>query len=348
MTTPAIEGDRQRQPMAAVYGNRPPWHDIQLAVRGPAVAAVETVFRERWEDPSPINRNPLDVVADRLRGQDVRPGPLPPRQPVPGHRGSQQVQLLRTYPHKRPGYPFAPDGERSVARGYQKVLGLARSLIYIEDQYFWNRGVVASFATALREQPGLRLIVVLPLFPDQDGRWSQPPNLIGRQQALESVYATGGDRVAVFGIENHAGTPVYVHAKVGIVDDVWAAVGSDNINRRSWTHDSELACAVLDDERDLREPTQLDGHGDDARRFARDLRLRLAAEHLDRPVNDVDDLCDPGTAFTAFARTATALQRWHDAGAIGPRPRRTTTPVPHPRPRTTHPGLGQPALPDDL
>jgi phosphatidylserine/phosphatidylglycerophosphate/cardiolipin synthase-like enzyme len=40
-------GDPQRQPMAKVYGERPPWHDIQLAIRGPAVADFETVFRER-------------------------------------------------------------------------------------------------------------------------------------------------------------------------------------------------------------------------------------------------------------------------------------------------------------
>ena len=62
----------------------------------------------------------------------------------------------------------------------------------------------------------------------------------------------------MYGVENHAGTPVYVHAKVCVVDDVWAAVGSDNVNRRSWTHDSELSCAVLDEERDLRAPRVVD------------------------------------------------------------------------------------------
>ena len=51
----------------------------------------------------------------------------------------------------------------------------------------------------------------------------------------------------VFDVENHEGTPVYVHAKVCVIDDIWATVGSDNLNRRSWTHDSELSCAVLDD-----------------------------------------------------------------------------------------------------
>ena len=71
-------------------------------------------------------------------------------------------------------------------------------------------------------------------------------------------------RVAAYGIENHAGTPVYVHAKVCVIDDVWASTGSDNFNRRSWTHDSELTAVVLDED------------------YARDLRLTLAAEHLDR------------------------------------------------------------------
>ena len=64
-----------------------------------------------------------------------------------------------------------------------------------------------------------------------------------------------------------------MHAKVVVVDDVWAMIGSDNLNRRSWTHDSELSIAVLDRAHDTREPADPAGLGDDARRFARDLRL---------------------------------------------------------------------------
>ena len=62
--------------------------------------------------------------------------------------------------------------------------------------------------------------------------------------------AAGHDRFAIYDVENTAGTPVYVHAKVVVIDDVWAMIGSDNLNRRSWTHDSELSCAVLDAEHD--------------------------------------------------------------------------------------------------
>src|SRR3712207_7818771 len=50
-------------------------------------------------------------------------------------------------------------------------------------------------------------------------------------------YTTLFRSVHVFDVENHEGTPVYVHAKVCVVDDVWASVGSDNFNRRSWTHE---------------------------------------------------------------------------------------------------------------
>jgi phosphatidylserine/phosphatidylglycerophosphate/cardiolipin synthase-like enzyme len=317
---PEHHGDAQRQPMAAVYGDRPPWHDIQLAIRGPAVADVEEVFRERWTDPTPLSRNPVDVIGDLIRREDRTAGALPPRLAAPAPRGTAAVQLLRTYPNRRRGYPFAPDGERSVAHAYAKVVSQADQLIYLEDQYFWSTGVVDHFAAALRRQPGLRLIAVIPLHPDQDGRMSLPPNLIGRLQALTQVHRDAADRVAVYGIENHAGTPVYVHAKVCVVDDVWASIGSDNVNRRSWTHDSELSCAVLDDERDPRTPQFVDGYGDGARKFARNLRLQLAREHLDREAGDDADLVDPEAMFQAFAASAAALHRWHQDGQSGPRP----------------------------
>jgi phosphatidylserine/phosphatidylglycerophosphate/cardiolipin synthase-like enzyme len=305
-------GDRQAQPMAAVYGPHPPWHDVQLEIRGPAVGDVETVFRERWEDRQPLSRNPLRLFLDVVRHDDPPARPLPPPLPDPEPAGRHTVQLLRTYPKRRGGYPFAPDGERSVARGYSKALRRARRLIYLEDQYLWSVEVATTFAEALRAEPELRLIAVLPHHPDQDGRTSLPPQLVGRDRALSLIRRAGGDRVAVYGIENHAGTPVYVHAKVCVVDDVWASVGSDNFNRRSWTHDSELSAVVIDGEPDEREP--------DARRYALDLRLALAREHLDRADGDDADLVDAASAFDAFAASARALQAWQDGGRRGPRP----------------------------
>jgi phosphatidylserine/phosphatidylglycerophosphate/cardiolipin synthase-like enzyme len=315
----AHRGDRQSQPMAAIYGSRPPWHDIQLRIRGPAVGDVEAVFRERWIDDRALSRSPLRWLADRVRRIDRTPGALPPRLPDPEPQGPHSVQLLRTYPKRLGGYSFAPDGERSIARGYAKAVERARRLIYIEDQYLWSVEVAEILARALERVPSLLLVAVLPHYPDQDGRVSTPPNLIGRREALSLLTRAAGDRVAFYGVENAEGVPVYVHAKVCIIDDVWASVGSDNFNRRSWTHDSELTAAVWDDTLDQRQPLEI-GALDAPRRYPRDLRLALVAEHLGRRPGDNTDLVDPESFFVAMAASAADLQQWHDSSRSRDRP----------------------------
>ncbi|MGE0218706.1 phospholipase D family protein [Mycolicibacterium sp.] len=316
-------GDRQAVRMAERYGEHPPWHDVQLRLQGPVVGALDLSFRERWNDPAQLDMlSPIAWIRDKLRGADLEAGVLPERPPDPPPCGPHAVQVLRTYPDAHFEYDFAPDGERSIARGYSKALGRARRLIYLEDQYLWSKRVAKLFARALAQNPDLHLVAVVPRYPDVDGRWSLPPNQIGRHQAIEACHDAGPERVHVFDVENHDGTPVYVHAKVCVVDDVWASVGSDNFNRRSWTHDSELSCAVLDQTRDDRPPLDPAGRGDGARRFARDLRLQLLREHLDRAADGSQDggLVDPDTAIAEIVSAAEALESWHTSGRQGPRP----------------------------
>jgi phosphatidylserine/phosphatidylglycerophosphate/cardiolipin synthase-like enzyme len=64
--------------------------------------------------------------------------------------------------------------------------------------------------------------------------------------------------------------PVYVHAKIGIVDDNWLTVGSANLNEHSLFNDTEVN-VVLRDESSVRAA-----------------RLRLWSEHLQRPAEEVD------------------------------------------------------------
>src|SRR5947208_6202488 len=65
---------------------------------------------------------------------------------------------------------------------------------------------------------------------------------------------------------------LYVHAKVGIVDDRWLTVGSANLNAHSLLNDTEAN--VVTDDADL----------------TRAVRLRLWAEHLECAVEDIADL----------------------------------------------------------
>lgn len=298
-------GDPQPLPMAAEYGRTPPWHDIQLAVRGPAVGDIEATFRERWDDPSPLSRNPLHRLHDLLRREDTHPDPLPPQGPDPAPLDGHSVQVLRTYPYRRRGYPFARYGERSIARAYQKALQRAERLIYVEDQYLWSGEIAELFGRALAQQPELHLIGVVPMYPDQAGL-SGAAQSLGRRRAVETLRRAGGRRVALYGIENHAGTPIYVHAKACVIDDTWTSVGSDNINLRSWTHDSELSLAIVDDQPETG--------------FGRTLRLLLNREHPDRAEHDDEDLRDPIDTFAAYQRAAQRLDDWYAGGRSGPRP----------------------------
>jgi phosphatidylserine/phosphatidylglycerophosphate/cardiolipin synthase-like enzyme len=311
-------GDPQAVEMASEYGETPPWHDVQAAITGPAVYDVETVFRERWEDPTRLTRHPLYWTQDKILRMDMTPDPLPDQWPPPPspEGATHVVQLLRTYPNLRRGrdYPFARGGERSVARGYCKAISRSRHLIYIEDQYLWGQHVGNVFTEALHTHPDLHVMAVVPLFTDQEGFTARTPQLLGRARAMQQMTEAAPDRVAIFGIENHEGTPVYVHAKVCVMDDIWATVGSDNFNRRSWTHDSELSAVVV-------EPTE-----DDHSPYGRRLRLRLAAEHLDREVDEdsllevMADCIDAAGMFKAFEESARRLDDWHAGGRVGERP----------------------------
>lgn len=314
-------GDPQALPMSPAYGEHPPWHDVQLELRGPVVGALDAVFRERWTDPHPLDRhNPIARIRDVLTHADLTADPLPPPVRPQAPCGGLAVQVLRTYPSIRPGYPFAPRGERSVARGFSKALGRVRRIAYLQDQYMWSPHIARLLAAALRRSPDLHIVVVVPRHSDVDGRFALPPNQVGRLQALELCREAAADRVHVFDLENQRGTPVYVHSKVAVMDDVWAACGSANLNRRSWSHDSELTVAVLDDRLDERAPTDPAGRGDGARTFARDLRIGLLREHLGRDDGDDADLIDPDGAVAAMESAATALDGWYRSGRTGPRP----------------------------
>jgi phosphatidylserine/phosphatidylglycerophosphate/cardiolipin synthase-like enzyme len=63
--------------------------------------------------------------------------------------------------------------------------------------------------------------------------------------------------------------PVYIHAKVAIVDDSWLTLGSANLNEHSLFNDTEMNIVSHDPD------------------LARHTRLRLWAEHLELPIDEV-------------------------------------------------------------
>ena len=275
-----------------------------------------------------------------------------PRPAAPAAAGTRARRVVRGAgaPHlsRDPAaHALRADGERTVARGFVKALRRARRLVYLQDQYLWSPHIARVLAAALRAEPELHLVVVVRGTPTSTAASRCRPTRSAACRRSRPAATRRPDRVHVYDLENEHSTPVYVHAKVAVFDDVWATVGSANLNRRSWSHDSELTAAVLDDTRDTRDPVDPAGRGDGARVFARDLRLELMREHLDRAPGDDADLVDPATRW----------RPWRSRRRARPvAPRRQARPsaagaVAHARPRTDaarDAPLGHTALPRGL
>ena len=115
----------------------------------------------------------------------------------PAPRGSHAVQVLRTYPARRKPYPFAPEGERSIARAYVKAFANARTLIYLEDQYLWSLDATRALCDALAAEPAVALRDRHPAL-SRSGRplprWREPFwSMARRTRARESRRRSGRD-----------------------------------------------------------------------------------------------------------------------------------------------------------
>lgn len=221
------------------------WHDVATVLRGPIVADVARHFNNRW----------FETAAERLPEPPVQPG-----------AGQVSLQLVRTVPEKT--YGFLPKGEFTNLANYLNALRCAEHLVYLENQFLWSPEVVEVLCDKLANPPhdDFRLVVVLPLHPS-----SGKDTTMGQLSQLLQADAGRGNVLAVTLLgPTRESSGVYVHAKVGIVDDHWITVGSCNLNEHSLYNDTEVNVVSLD------EP------------LAHDTRLRLWAEHLQVPVEELD------------------------------------------------------------
>jgi phosphatidylserine/phosphatidylglycerophosphate/cardiolipin synthase-like enzyme len=241
----AMEGDRHdswKHPADRSIG----WHDLTMRVEGPIVADIAGHFRQRW----------TEVAEEAL-----------PEPKVQDPAGSANVQFVRTVPEKT--YDFAPHGEFTILDTYLRALRSAKHLVYLENQFLWSPEVAEILIGKLKNPPAedFRIVLVLPRKPSNGADTTR--GQLGRLIDADD----DGRRLLATTLTSHDGeneTPVYVHAKLGIVDDEWMTIGSANLNEHSLFNDSE-ANLVTDDAE-----------------LIRDTRLKLWAEHLQRDRSEVD------------------------------------------------------------
>jgi phosphatidylserine/phosphatidylglycerophosphate/cardiolipin synthase-like enzyme len=221
------------------------WHDATSRLSGPAVADVAEHFRVRWQE----------VTGETL-----------PTVPPPPPAGDVELQVVRTVPERI--YERLPNGEFTILESYLRALGAAKKLIYLENQFLWSPEVVAVLAEKLRNAPDdrFRLLLLLPVKANNGNDDTR-----GHLRVLAEADG-GANRILVCTLHQTGsnGRPVYVHAKIGIVDDRWLTVGSANLNEHSLFNDTEMNIVTHDEA------------------LARTTRLRLWSEHLERPVSELE------------------------------------------------------------
>lgn len=246
----------------------PPWHDVTNALCGPAARALGDLARIRWH---------------RATDEDLPAPKLSPSTDWPASLAVDctdiPVAISRTHP---------PDNDRPLINEIEAMIlasiAAARTSIYLESQYFASDAVADALATRLRETGGPDIVVINPV--NAPNAVEDKAMHVTRTRMVEQLLAIDHeDRFRIFSPFDAADDPIYVHAKVCVIDECSLRVGSSNINRRSMGFDTECDLTI--------EATDTE-----TRQTIAGLRNRLLAEHLD---------CTPEALADEIAKTGRIL-----------------------------------------
>lgn len=259
-----------------------PMHDVHCRIDGSAALDLLKIFTDRWTDhpDSPA----IDKAKGTLRG-------LTP--PTAAKKGDQYVQIGRTFGNgsKHAGiksvtgksfYTFAPSGERTAEKLIHHAVEQATRFIYVEDQYLADMNMSNKLLAQLPNIERLIILIPHPSLNDHPNIWRFQKhfvdNLGGSPKVvvcyLKEAFAAVDPKVVL-----PSTVRTYVHAKMWVIDDKFAIIGSANCGQRSYTHDSEVVAGIYDESKDS--PCTV--------HFAHDLRMRLWADHLQLKKADVFD-----------------------------------------------------------
>ncbi len=317
---------------------RMPWHDVHMVTCGQIARDLSRHFVQRWNyllrqkrpsRPTPLLLPPRNFTPDELKQYDFT--------------GTCEIQLLRSSCFWSLGLQ---NHEQSIQNAYIKCIETSEHFVYLENQFFvtscevdgvmiLNRigdALVDRIITAHHRKETWKAIIVIPLLPgfesDVDLQEGSSVRLITRCQYMSismgdsSIFAklrkvgiSPDDYIQFYSLRRWGMIGVkrllvteqlYIHAKVMIVDDRIAVIGSANINERSMrgTRDSEV-CAIVRD-KDMIE-SHMDGKPYSVGRFPHTLRVRLMREHLGVDIDLLDLVERRFSSIEQFASSSHGL-----------------------------------------
>ncbi len=205
-----------------------PRHEVMTMVDGAAARALGDLVRQRW----------LHARGEALVPVETDHDPWP--ETVTPDLVNVDMAIARTDAERR----GAEIRENEAL--YLRMIADAKSLIYLENQYFTSSRITDALIARLKEPDGPEIVLMsTALSPSWfDGMTMDPARgvLIERLEAADHH-----DRFTAWCPLTEEGDAIIVHSKVAIIDDRVIRVGSTNLNNRSLGLDTECDVAVLSD-----------------------------------------------------------------------------------------------------
>lgn len=241
-----------------------PWHDATVAVDGDVARALGELARERWQRATGEILPAPPTASPKTRQQRW------PQNLAPDFR-HLEVAIARTIPQHEDQSEV-----REIEQLYLQAIARAERIIYIESQYFACRKIAEALAERVAERDGPEVIVINP--ESADGYLEEAAMSSARAKLMRLMHgADSRDRFRLYYPVTAERKPIYVHAKIMIIDDWLLRVGSSNLNNRSMGFDTECDLA-------FEAPTD---SGREQRAAILALRNSLLAEHLGVTAADI-------------------------------------------------------------
>lgn len=213
------EDPRRRRVNGKPYA---PWHDITMLLEGQVACTLGDLGRQRW----------VRAGGDPLEPCNPQEGSPWPKRLTAEFR-DVEVGIART----RAAYRGEPE-IREIEALFLEQIAQAKRFIYLESQYFASRSVAEAIAQRVSQPNPPEIVLINPL--SADGWLAQAAMDSARVRLLHAIAEVDhSGAFRVFAPLTAGGSPIYVHAKLMIVDDEIVRVGSANLNNRSMGLDTE-------------------------------------------------------------------------------------------------------------
>ncbi|CAA9962636.1 Phospholipase D1 [Pyrenophora teres f. maculata] len=300
---------------------RMPWHDVGMQIVGQPARDLTRHFVQRWNYLL-RQRKPSRPTPFLLPPPDFNPADIE----ALGLDGTCEVQILRSACAWSLGTPNKV--EHSIMNAYVQMIATSEHFVYIENQFYIsssevlgtkienkiNDAIVDRIKRAHANDEDWRACIMLPLMPGYQNTVDEQEGSSVRLIMTCQYHSICRGEGSIFGRLRAAGIEpedyiqfyalrswgevgpnkmlvteqLYIHAKIMVVDDRVAIIGSANINERSMlgSRDSEIAAIIRDTE--LLD-SYMGGQPYKVGKFPHTLRMRLMREHLGIDVDCISE-----------------------------------------------------------